>query len=43
MDFIKSALQQLRELKSRVPWENDKKDKGVQETWHLLKETILKA
>jgi len=43
MDFIKSTLQQLRELVSRVPWEDEIKDKGIQETWPLLKETILKA
>lgn len=39
----KSTLQQLRELVSRVPWEDNVKDKGIQETWQLLKETVLKA
>lgn len=36
----KSTLQKLRELVSRVPWDDNIKDKGIQETWQLLKETI---
>jgi len=42
-DFKKSTLQQLRELVSRVPWEVKIKDKGIQKTRQLLKETVFKA
>lgn len=36
----KSTLRQLRELVSRDPWDNNIKDKGIQETWQLSKENI---
>nr|XP_048691935.1 uncharacterized protein LOC125630279 [Caretta caretta] len=41
-DFRKVDFDSLRELMGRIPWENNMRGKGVQESWLYFKESLLR-
>ncbi|XP_065409830.1 uncharacterized protein LOC135972960 isoform X1 [Chrysemys picta bellii] len=41
LDFRKADFDSLREQMGRIPWENNMKGKGVQESWLYFKESLL--
>ncbi|CAM4356191.1 unnamed protein product [Caretta caretta] len=42
LDFRKADFDSLRELMGRIPWENNMRGKGVQESWLYFKEPLLR-
>ncbi|KAG6931740.1 hypothetical protein G0U57_001044 [Chelydra serpentina] len=42
LDFRKADFDSLRELMGKVPWENNMRGKGVEESWLYFKETLLR-
>ncbi|CAM5145932.1 unnamed protein product [Eretmochelys imbricata] len=42
LDFRKADFDSLRELMGRIPWENNMRGKGVQESWLYFKESLLR-
>ncbi|XP_065421532.1 uncharacterized protein LOC101931368 isoform X1 [Chrysemys picta bellii] len=42
LDFRKTDLDSLREQMGRIPWENNMKGKGIQESWLYFKESLLR-
>ncbi|KAM7160392.1 uncharacterized protein RBU57_010555 [Macrochelys suwanniensis] len=42
LDFRKADFDPLRELMGKVPWENNMRGKGVEESWLYFKESLLR-
>ncbi|CAM4559525.1 unnamed protein product [Lepidochelys olivacea] len=42
LDFRKADFDSLRELMGKIPWENNMRGKGVQESWLYFKESLLR-
>ncbi|CAM4612895.1 unnamed protein product [Lepidochelys olivacea] len=42
LDFRKADFDSLRERMARIPWENNMRGKGVQESWLYFKESLLR-
>ncbi|CAM5167297.1 unnamed protein product [Natator depressus] len=42
LDFRKADFDSLRELLGKIPWENNMRGKGVQESWLYFKESLLR-
>ncbi|KAG6928006.1 hypothetical protein G0U57_008907, partial [Chelydra serpentina] len=42
LDFRKADFDSLRELMGKVPWENNMRGKGVEESWLYFKESLLR-
>ncbi|MDF8238690.1 hypothetical protein P4715_15035, partial [Listeria monocytogenes] len=42
LDFRKADTDSLRELMDKIPWENNIRGKGVQESWLYFKESLLR-
>ncbi|XP_073186763.1 uncharacterized protein [Lepidochelys kempii] len=42
LDFRKADFDSLRELMGKIPWENNMRGEGVQESWLYFKESLLR-
>ncbi|CAM4569974.1 unnamed protein product [Lepidochelys olivacea] len=42
LDFRKADFDSLRELMGKIPWENNMRGKGVQESWLYFKDSLMR-